>query len=193
MAVANDDARLMLALKAEEPSAFAALVERYTALLFSLAFRYAGNAEDARDIVQDIFLRVYRAREGYEDRAKFSTWLYRVAVNACLDFKRRNRGDIVRLALPLDAPYPGDDGAALNLPDTSDLPPERELERRDQHETIEQALAALPEKQRLALLLKTTEDRPYQEIADMLDCSVSSVESLIFRARRSLQNKLTQK
>ena len=161
--------------------AFEALVARYEKKVYSLCLRICGNVEDAQEAAQDAFLSVWRSIGAYRGDAAFSTWLYRLATNACIDLLRRNRRDAVSLE---------DDGLALTLPDPQPQP-EEWSERREQRQLIESALSALPAEYRTALVLRELEGLSYAEIAETTRQELGTVKSRISRGRRLVQNYLT--
>jgi RNA polymerase sigma factor (sigma-70 family) len=167
----------LLALYAEGDQAAArTLTARHAPRVFALARRMLADAPEAEDVTQETMLRLWKIAPDWQaDRAAVSTWLYRVASNLCIDRLRRRR------ELASDA--------APDLPDDSPGP-ERRLQQRDQAAALEAALAALPDRQRLAIVLRHLEERPNPEIAAILDSSVEAVESLLARARRDLARRL---
>jgi len=179
----RSDVELMLALKAGDENAFTELVNRHRDAVVNLTYRYLGNQTDAEDLAQEVFLKVYRARGRYEPSAKFTTWLYRVAANACLNEVRDRRRRPTFSAAALDEPSaPGADRSAAS-------PPE-EAERSELKEQVRAALAELPERQRLALLLNKFHGLGYEEMAESLAMSVPAVKSLLVRARENLRVRI---
>lgn len=172
----RSDVELMLALKAGDENAFTELVNRHRDAVVNLAYRYLGNRTDAEDLAQEVFLKVHRARSRYEPAAKFTTWLYRVAANACLNEVRDRRRRPTFAAGELDDPPA--EGAAS---------PVEEAERGELRERVRAALAELPERQRLALLLNKFHGLGYEEMADSLGMSVPAVKSLLVRARENVR------
>jgi RNA polymerase sigma-70 factor (ECF subfamily) len=182
------DAQLMLRVKRGDTAAFAALVEKYKQPVLNLVTRTLRDPVEAEDLAQTVFVQVWKSRARYRAAAKFSTWLFTIARNFCLnELRRRARHP----AEPLDAPHPEHEGEPLHQPPDMQtaMPPEAllhgELERK-----IEEALADLPENQRTAILLCRQEELSYEEIAEVLDCSLSATKSLIFRGRETLKQRL---
>lgn len=166
-----------------ETSARHALYERYREFVFRAAFRFTGNEADARDIAQDVFVALFTRAAAFSPQGKFTTYLWRVVANRCLNERAKRQ---LRLEVP-------DSEAALNaLPELPERAPDRLLEQRQVQERVRRAIVALPERQRLAVVLSRFEGLSYEEIAAALDCSVSSVESLLFRARQGLAKSLAQ-
>jgi len=182
----RSDVELMLALKAGDENAFTELVDRHRDAVVNLTYRYLGNRTDAEDLAQEVFLKVYRARHRYEPAAKFTTWLYRVAANACLNEVRDRRRRPTFAAAPLDAgddpPGPGPDRAAGS--------PLEEAEKSEMREHVRAALDELPERQRMALLLNKFHGLGYEELAESLSMTVPAVKSLLVRARENVRRRI---
>ena len=171
----GDDSELMRRTGAGDAVAFRTLVERHGARSLAMAERTTGNRADAEEIVQDAFLRVWRAAPDWQPRAKFSTWLYRVVMNLCID--RRRRPPPAPLEMVAEAVDPAPDG-------------ERTAARRQLAGRVRSALAELPDRQRAALVLCHYEGFTMAEAADVLDASEGAIESLLFRARSTLRTAL---
>ena len=172
---------LMLAFQAGDESAFDRLVEEYSGVVFGLLTRFLGTSPWREDLVQEVFLRVLRARERYEPTARFATFLYRIAFNLCVN-ERERRGS--RQALSLDDTV-GGDWNDERAPD-----PTAGLEREDRVQAVRAAIAALPENQRMALILAKYEELPYAEIAEVLGSSEKAIKSMVHRARENLRETL---
>jgi len=186
----DKDTELMLAFKAGDENAFKLLVEKYSPQIFNFAYRFTFNRGDAEDIAQETFLRVHGSASHYLPSAKFSTWLYMIASNLSLDYLKKRKHNPAWAARPVQGQTSEEDGRHIDIEDKASITPEKYASEKAVSEKVNAALSKLPENQRLALTLKVYEDRPYQEIAEILECSVSSVESLIFRARQNLKNIL---
>lgn len=170
------DQELIARIARGERAALAALFQAYAADLRRLAYRFLGDWDAADDICQEVFLRVRRSAAAFTPAARVSTWLYRIVANLCWDFRRRRR---TRRTEPLEA------GHALHADAESPEPPDTALQTR-----VRAAVAALPDRQRLALILHRYEGLSHQEIAEMLGWSVKSVESCLVRAYRHLRTAL---
>ena len=168
-----DDRELVARAARGDERAFAELVQRHQHWVRRLAFRYVRQGQDAEELAQEIFLRAWRHARSFRGEAAFATWLYRLAVNACLNFRagRRARPETVPLSDGLESGAPAADAA---------------LSAAEREARLRQALDSLPARQRLALVLASFEDKSYEEIAAAMGISLSSVESLLFRARRGL-------
>lgn len=172
----DDDARLMLAFRDGDRRAFESLFARYTPRVLTFLTRMVRDRARAEELTQDVFVRVYNAAERYEASARFSTWIFGIAHNLALnDLARAHRR------------YEQSDGALeeLGAPDPAASADEK-LDAVRMQTRLERALAALPERQRAALLLRSEQGLSYEEIANALSATVSSVKSLIHRAREAL-------
>ena len=168
--------------------AYGAIVEAYRLPVFNYVLRTVADRELAEDLTQEVFLRVYRARKRYVPGAKFSTWLFTIARNLCLnEIRRRSRHP----AESLDAPHPEQEDQPLQqFEDKKTFSPPDSLLQGELAQNIDRALADLPENQRSAILLCRQEDLSYEEIAEILGCSVSATKSLIHRGRETLKERL---
>jgi RNA polymerase sigma-70 factor (ECF subfamily) len=181
--------RAMLAYQAGEEGAFDELVRAYSGQVYALLTRFLGPVPAREDLVQEVFLRVVRARERYQATARFSTWLYRIAFNLCVNERERLSGRVeVSLEAPGDPAF--DAGAPAALADGAAPAPSDELERADAVAAVRAALAALPEAQRMALLLAKYEELSHAEIAEVMGSSEKAIKSLIHRARENLRAAL---
>jgi RNA polymerase sigma-70 factor (ECF subfamily) len=182
----RSDVELMLALRAGDENAFTELVDRHRDAVVNLTYRYLGNRSDAEDLAQEVFLKVYRARARYEPAAKFTTWLYRVTANACLNEVRDRRRRPTFAAAPFDA----DGDPPAGSVDRGSASPLEEAERSEIREHVRAALAELPDRQRMALLLNKFHGLGYEELADSLSMTVPAVKSLLVRARENVRRRI---
>jgi RNA polymerase sigma-70 factor (ECF subfamily) len=178
----------MLRVKRGDRAAFAALVEKYQQPVMNFVRRTLRDETEAEDLAQNVFLQVYKSASRYVSTAKFSTWLFTIARNLCLnEIRRRSRHPTESL----DATHPESDDQPLHqFEDKKISSAPDSLLQRELVEKIEQALAELPENQRTALLLCRQDELSYDEIAEVLDCSLSATKSLIHRGRETLKEKL---
>ena len=184
------DAQVMLRAKAGDQSAFEYLVQKYRRPMVSFMYRMARNAAAAEDLAQEVFLRVYRSRETYEASAKFTTWLYRIATNLAVNHARDTRHERPEVQVSLDEPD-GDTGTTLEVPDAT-LNAEQSMVRRERMMAIRQKVEALPEQQRLAVIMHKYQQMDYREIAEILKKSESATKSLLFRAYETLREQLKE-
>lgn len=182
----DEGAVLMLAYQRGDETAFDRLVELYSGQLYALLTRFLGNQPAREDLLQEVFLRVIRARDRYRPSARFSTWLYRIAFNLCVNEKQRggSRG-VVSLDGAVD-----EGGQALDPQDVDAPPPSEKLESDDVVSAVRYAIDSLPPTQRMALVLAKYEGLPYAQIADVMDSSEKAIKSLIHRARENLRDRL---
>jgi RNA polymerase sigma-70 factor (ECF subfamily) len=180
------DVQLMLDVKAGDEASFDLLLRKYRLPLVNFLFRMVRDAATAEDLAQEVFLRVYRARKQYSPSAKFTTWLFRIATNLALNSVRDNRHRRADVSIDVKAE---EDEAPRELP-AREMRIDEHMIERDRSEFIRRAVAALPEKQRAAVLLHKYEEMDYGEIAKVLECSESALKSLLFRAYETLRVQL---
>jgi RNA polymerase sigma-70 factor (ECF subfamily) len=189
--MARSDVQLMLDVKAGDERSFELLLQRYRTPLVNFLYRMVRAREEAEDLAQEVFLRVYRARKDYVPSAKFTTWLFRIATNLALNSVRDNRYQ--RMEVSLDAPVTVDaeDGDEKPL-DIAEKHPniEQYLVEEARKKMIRHAIDKLPEKQRAAVLLHKYQELDYGDIAKILECSESALKSLLFRAYETLRVEL---
>ncbi|ACB85465.1 RNA polymerase, sigma-24 subunit, ECF subfamily [Natranaerobius thermophilus JW/NM-WN-LF] len=170
--------------------AFEELVHKYHQKVYSLCYRFSGNHDDANDLAQEAFIRVYHSINKFHFKSAFSTWLYRVTSNVCLDEMRKRKR---KSSVSLDSPMETDDGELyFNLPDQK-FNPELMAERKDVQEIVHKAIQELPKDQKLTLLLREMEGFSYDEMAEVMNVSVGTVKSRLSRARNNLKEILVQK
>jgi RNA polymerase sigma-70 factor (ECF subfamily) len=189
MALRDPDIRLMLRVRADEPGAFEELVQAYQHRLLAVMRHLVGSADEAEDLAQEVFLRVYRSRKKYRPRSKFSTWLFTIANNLALNALRtKQRKPVVRLNVNDSGPL-GPRPAEQLVRDSGERP-SGELRHAELVGVIQQALSGLNERQRLAVVLNKFEDMNYAEIAEVMGLTVQAVKSLLSRARANLRLEL---
>jgi len=184
--VTADDERLIAESVQGRTEAFGELVCRYQDRLFNTTYRLLGNAEDARDVVQEAFLHAYQSLRSFKGEARFFTWLYRIAFNTAISHKRKQR-TIRRM----DAGRNGE-GAAEPLDASEFSQPGHSLERSEEEQRIQQALNRLSAEHRAVLILKDMEGQKYEEIAEALDVPIGTIRSRLHRARLELRELLEQ-
>jgi len=187
-AESDPDAVLMLRVKQGDTGAFAVLVDKYKQPVMNVAYRMLRDATEAEDLAQMVFVQVFKAARRYEVSSKFSTWLFTIARNLCLnEIRRRSRHPVESM----EATHPAqEDQTPQQFEDKKTASPPESLLHGELEEKIEEALAGLPENQRLAILLCRQDELSYEEIARVLGCSVSATKSLIHRGRETLKQKL---
>jgi RNA polymerase sigma-70 factor (ECF subfamily) len=178
---------LMVKIAEGDEDAFESLVNRHQTSILNLIYRFIGDRTQAKDLAQEVFIKVWQSAQNYEPKAKFTTWIYRITANLCFnELKSARRKKWFRFLRP-DANY--ETRTEEDLPDRSPSAEDLILARERSHQ-ISDALQSLPENQRMAMILKRYDDLSYEEIARVLGCSVSAVESLLVRAKRTLKEKL---
>lgn len=188
----RSDVELMLAVQAGDMDAFARLVDRHRNAIVNLSYRYIGNRADAEDLAQEVFLRVFRARDRYRVEAKFTTWLYRVAVNASLNEvrNRKNRPTHTAASLASGGRAGDDEAGGPAVADADAESPHDVAEREELRAQVRAAVADLPERQRMALLLNKFHGLGYQEMADAMEMTIPAVKSLLVRARENVRKRI---
>jgi RNA polymerase sigma-70 factor (ECF subfamily) len=184
------DAEVMLRVKAGDQSAFDYLVQKYRRPLVSFMYRMARNTTVAEDLAQEVFLRVYRSRQTYEASAKFTTWLYRIATNLAVNHARDTRHERPEVTVSLDEPDE-ETGTTMDLADGK-ISAEEALVRRERMLAIRGKVEALPERQKLAVIMHKYQQMDYKQIAEVLKLSESATKSLLFRAYETLREQLRE-
>ncbi len=181
------DTDLIRGILRRDRHAFQQLVDTYQKQVVKTAYYFTGNMEDAEDLSQEIFLEIMDSAASFRHSAALSTWIYRITVNRSLNLIKRNkRRDIFQR---LGNIFHGPDEGRLSMAEASAYRSESENE--ENRKLLNSAVASLPENQRIAFVLCKYEELPYKEICEVMNLSLSSVESLIHRAKISLQNKLS--
>lgn len=174
-----DDGLLIERYKVGDMEAFASLARKYEGQLYRQALRMLGNHDDAQDAVQEVLVRLMRALPSYEAKAKFSTWLFQVTANTCVDLLRRRQHRVTTVALDPDLPISDEN---------SD--PDNKCEKGFREHLLNQALGLLPESQRLLLELRDRQELSNDQVADMLGIDVGTLKSRLHRARQALRRTL---
>lgn len=184
----DPDAALMLRVKQGDAAAFTQLVEKYKQPILNLVWRTVRDQTEAEDIAQNVFVQAWKSAPRYQATAKFSTWLFTIARNLCLnEFRRRSRHPAESLDQMRDD---SDDQPLHQVVDKRITGAQDELLRGELELKVDAAIEALPENQRAALALCRQEELSYEEIAEVLGCSLSATKSLIHRARETLKARL---
>jgi RNA polymerase sigma-70 factor (ECF subfamily) len=189
LALRDPDIRVMLRVREDEPGAFEELVGRYQHRLVAVMHHLVGNTEEAEDLAQEVFLRVYRARKKYRPKSKFSTWLFTIANNLALNSLRaKQRKPVVPLATRDSGPLgPRPQEQMVHDPRTG---PMQRVQKDELAQRIRQALDGLNERQKMAVILNKFEDMGYAEIAEVMELTTKAVKSLLSRARMNLRAAL---
>ena len=176
------------ALKGDQ-QAFAEIVALYQDKLYIMAFRMLGNRQEAEDVTQEAFLRVYRNLDRYDEGLKFSTWIYRIATNLCIDRLRKRKATYSLDAESVD--HEGLDGYAV-IP-SDDRTPESEMLLTETQRIVREAIETLPAKYKSVMVLRYLHDLSLQEIGEVLDMPVTTVKTRVHRGREFLRKKLERK
>lgn len=179
---------LIRAVQRGDQEAFAKILATYEKQVYNLCLRMTANHEDAADLTQEAFIKVWRGVGNYKFESSFSTWIYRLTSNVCIDFLRSKKR---RPTISLTQEEEQDGAAELEVPDAAPLPEEQLLQREHQRE-IAAAMAQLDEEFRMILTLRVLDDLSYEQIAEVMDLKVGTVKSRLARARTKLKNILTK-
>ena len=178
---------LIVSLKENDQSAFLNLIEKYKDQVFRVSMGFLHSIEDSEEIVQDVFLEVFKTIHTFRQEAKLSTWLYRITVNKSLNvLRKRNRRALIKNIGSIVS----DDQAELNIPDRQQKHPLEIMELKESANELYEAINSLPNNQKTAFTLNKYDDLSYKEIEGIMKLSLSAVESLIHRAKKNLQKKL---
>lgn len=179
--------RLIKAIKKEDDQdAFAELVDLYKDKVYQIAYRMTGNAYEAQDVAQEAFLRAYANLESYDESRKFSTWLFRITTNLCIDRLRKKKPDY-----SLDAEIKGTEGlSGYSQLSSEDILPEEQVVAFEMQEWVQAEIAKLPPKYRSAIILRYIEDLSIKEIGEILDLPDNTVKTHIHRGREALRKRL---
>ena len=173
MALEKSDLELLALTAAGDQAAFAKLVRKHQSRVFNLIYRFTRDRQDAEDLAQEVFFKVWKYARTFKGQSAFSTWLYRLAVNTCLNYWQKKKNE------PEPLPLLGEFAAETNAAGAEILTRERES-------FLNKALNGLPVRQKMALILANFEGKSYEEIAVIMEVSISAVETLLFRARQNL-------
>jgi RNA polymerase sigma-70 factor (ECF subfamily) len=186
-----DDTDLVLAAQKGDPMAFEQLVNRYDQQVLAIALSYTNHSDDAKDVYQEVFIRVYRALPGFRFESKFSTWLHKITTNVCLTFKSRNRR---HTHLSIDQGIEQDDGSSYALSDVlaDDSTPDRQILNSEISEQVQEAIKSLSPQQKMVFSLKHFQGYKLREIAQMMDCAEGTVKKHLFVAHEKLRERLKE-
>ena len=182
----DEDVRLMHLVGTGDTQAFEELIERHQSLVAGTVARMLGSNSEVEDIAQQVFIRVWKSAGRYTPRAKFTTWLLKITRNLVFNELRRTRR---RAHVPIQTESEAEE---IPLKDETNPMPDASLLEKELQEAIEKAITELPERQRMALVLRRYEEFNYEQIAEILDLSVPAVKSILFRARTELRARLSK-
>ena len=179
----REDAILVERCLEGDEKAFEELLTKYRSPVFSICLRMVKNHSDAEDLAQEVFIRTFNVLDRYNSLYPFSSWLYRITSNLCIDFIRRRKKNIYSL----DEPVSGSDGEMSRQLPADTVDPDRELENREMMEVLNQAIAELPDHYRIIVILRHQEDLSYGEISENLGIPLGTVKARIHRARNMIK------
>ncbi len=185
--IENETDLILLAQKGNN-KAFEQLVKMHDKKVYALALHFTGSDDDAKDVYQEVFIRVFKSLKSFEQKSQFSTWLHRITVNVCLTYKTR---EARHNHIPLETEE--DELSPINTLADNSLSPEREVESGDIGEHIQECIGKLPEKQRMAFLMKHTQGLKFREIAERMGCEEGTVKRYVFTATQKLKNDVSLK
>jgi len=184
--VEDRHAQLMLMFQSGDSGAFRELYEEYRFPLLNFIYRFCQDRRIAEELCHEVFIRVYRSAPTYEVTAKFSTWMYRIATNICLNELRSGK-----YQYELESSYPDAQGKEVPVyEDTNQERADDSMEARERHAAVRQAISQLPKKQRLAVLLSIYQQLSYRDIGERIGCSEGAVKSMIHRSKIFIKKKL---
>ncbi len=187
----NDHELIEKVIKSNDHSAFALLVDRYQKLVINTCRGFVNSYADAEDLAQDVFIELFESLPEFRHESKLSTWLYRIAVNKSLNYVRKRKRESLLSSIISIFGSPENEHPLINNNNESSDEADRDINSKELHSTLKQAINSLPENQKIAFILNKYQDLSYKEVAEVMDISLSSVESLIFRAKGNLQKLLS--
>jgi len=187
----DSDVSLMLEFQKGDISSFEKLVQKHKESIINIIYQFIGERDEAEDLAVEVFLRVYRAAKKYQAKAKFTTWLYKITTNLCLnEIRKKAKLQTVSLSKPISAGEEKEEELIEKIADAAPSP-QQILEKKERNALIRKAIDSLPAKQRMATILQIYEGLSYKEISRILGCSVKSVERRLYWARTNLKEKLS--
>ena len=185
-----EDLKIIDHILDNESAGFKTLVDKYQLMVVNTCYGFVHNREDAEDIAQEVFIEVHRSIQKFRKESKLSTWLYRISVNKSLNFIRDNKKNSWFQSLDILFGSEKSQGKVIELSNPGDETPDKIIENKETADFIYEAISSLPKNQKVAFTLHKYEDLSYKEISEVMELSLSSVESLLFRAKKNLQTKL---
>jgi len=187
----DSDVSLMLEFQKGDISSFEKLLQKHKESIINIIYQFIGERDEAEDLTVEVFLRVYRAAKKYQAKAKFTTWLYKITTNLCLnEIRKKAKLQTISLSKPISAGEEKEEELIEKIADAAPSP-QQILEKKERNALIRKAIDSLPAKQRMATILQIYEGLSYKEISRILGCSVKSVERRLYWARTNLKEKLS--
>lgn len=187
----DDHELIQKILQNNDHGAFALLVDKYQKLVVNTCRGFVNNYADAEDLAQDVFIELFESLPNFRNESKLSTWIYRIAVNKSLNFVRKRKRETFISSITSVFGTTEHQHAFVSNSTEQSNDADRGINTKELHGTLKQAINSLPKNQKIAFILNKYQDLSYKEVADVMDISLSSVESLIFRAKGNLQIKLS--
>jgi len=187
----DSDVSLMLEFQKGDISSFEKLLQKHKESIINIIYQFIGERDEAEDLAVEVFLRVYRAAKKYQAKAKFTTWLYKITTNLCLnEIRKKAKLQTISLSKPISAGEEKEEELIEKIADAAPSP-QQILEKKERNALIRKAIDSLPAKQRMATILQIYEGLSYKEISRILGCSVKSVERRLYWARTNLKERLS--
>jgi len=187
----DSDVSLMLEFQKGDISSFEKLLQKHKESIVNIIYQFIGERDEAEDLAVEVFLRVYRAAKKYQAKAKFTTWLYKITTNLCLnEIRKKAKLQTISLSKPISAGEEKEEELIEKIADAAPSP-QQILEKKERNALIRKAIDSLPAKQRMATILQIYEGLSYKEISRILGCSVKSVERRLYWARTNLKERLS--
>ena len=184
-----DEEKLVRKAQKGDVEAFEKIISDYRSLVFNVSYRFSGNAEDAADMSQEIFIKLFKNINSFRFQSKLSTWIYKIATNTCLDIVKKKKRDLA--AFSLDSDMEDEDGKSFSSEVADSAPtPDVVAERNEMTNAVNRAISMLPDDYRFAIILRDIQGLSYDDIAEVVDCSVGTVKSRISRGRKNLREIL---
>jgi RNA polymerase sigma-70 factor (ECF subfamily) len=169
---------------------FELLIESYQSKVFNIAYRMLGNAEDASDVAQEVFLKIFKSISTFKEEASLSTWIYRIATNVCLDeIRKRKKENIISMNSTIQL----EDGELNIQMETTDPRPDEILEEKELRDEVKDAIGCLKDEHKIVIILRDINGFSYEDISNILNCPLGTIKSRINRARNSLKNILLKR
>lgn len=188
--MADNDKILLEKAKSGDINAFEKLVEAYQRKVYNIAFRMIGSPDDAYDLAQEVLIRIYKSIGGFKEQSSFSTWVYRITTNVCLDEIRKRK---LKRTVSLDQDIKLDDSEVKREIESDDPPPDELAAKKEIKRTVTEAIGLLNEEHRTVIVLRDIQGFSYEEIAKIINCPEGTVKSRINRARQALKIILEKK
>ena len=187
-----NDAEIIRRFKQGDKEVFRVLVDRYSGRAYQIAYGVLGSRQDAEEVAQDVFVRIYKALEKFRGDAQFSTWMYRIAMNLARNKYRWNKTRGAKRNISLEASQEKEENAyGIQLP-ASEAPPDEQAKLTEYQQNVMREIDNLPPLYREALVLRNVEEMSYDQIAEVLDCKLGTIKSRIARAREELKKRLQE-